>query len=255
MQYGICHLSVVPVMETAGTTSPMISQLLYGEHFKVLEKRKQWSKIRNAFDQSEGWTANNQFLIISETEYKKIDSSKTPKYSLDLISFVSQDSVTLIPIVLGSSLPDTSKLPHDFDGVRTTHNNPKDLLVHTALMYLNAPYQLGGRTPFGLDGSGFTQMVYKLCGHTLSRQPQEQSLQGDALSFIEESDPGDLAFFDNAEGEIFHVGIILKNNFIIHVNGKVRVDRLDHTGIFNTDLGRYTHNLRVIKKVIASSNG
>ncbi|MEM1260168.1 MAG: NlpC/P60 family protein, partial [Bacteroidota bacterium] len=73
---------------------------------------------------------------------------------------------------------------------------------------------------------------------------------GEALSFIEESEPGDLAFFDDAEGTINHVGIILKDNHIIHASGHVRIDRLDHTGIFNTDSRNYSHSLRVIKKVI-----
>ena len=53
-------------------------------------------------------------------------------------------------------------------------------------------------------------MVYKLCGHTLFRGAKEQAAQGEVLSFIEESEAGDLAFFDNEEGEIIHVGIILK---------------------------------------------
>jgi cell wall-associated NlpC family hydrolase len=77
----------------------------------------------------------------------------------------------------------------------------------------------------------------------------EQATQGDALSFIEESTPGDLAFFDNKEGAITHVGIIMENNHIIHAHGKVRIDRLDQTGIYNADLRTYSHKLRVIKSI------
>ena len=93
-------------------------------------------------------------------------------------------------------------------------------------------------------------MVYKINGHKLLRGAEEQSTQGEALSFIEESAPGDLAFFDNNEGQINHVGLIMQDNFIIHVHGKVRIDRLDHTGIFNTEQRKYTHKLRVIKKIV-----
>ncbi len=250
MQYGICHLSIVAVKSSADDTSPMISQLLYGEHFKVLEQRKLWSRIRNAFDGCEGWVSNNQISLIDETEYKKINTFETPKYSTDLVSYMTSDNSALIPIVLGSCIVKTPTLPHTFEGVYMEGKKEKSAIVGTALMYLNAPYLLGGKTPFGLDCSGFTQLVYKLCGYQLYRSALEQSGQGDALSFIEESEPGDLAFFDNAEGEIFHVGIIMKNNYIIHVHGKVRLDRLDHTGIFNTDTGNYTHNLRVIKKIV-----
>jgi cell wall-associated NlpC family hydrolase len=93
-------------------------------------------------------------------------------------------------------------------------------------------------------------MVYKLNGYQLSRDASQQAAQGDALSFIEESEPGDLAFFDNEEGAIIHVGIIMENNYIIHASGKVRVDRLDHLGIFNPETQKHTHKLRVIKKII-----
>ncbi len=93
-------------------------------------------------------------------------------------------------------------------------------------------------------------MVYRLNGYSLKRDASEQAAQGEPLSFIEESEPGDLAFFDNAEGDITHVGIIMKDHYIIHAHGKVRIDRLDHTGIFNYDKRTHTHKLRVIKKII-----
>ena len=126
----------------------------------------------------------------------------------------------------------------------------KQTIVKTAFLYLNAPYLWGGKTPFGIDCSGFTQMVYKLNGYKLFRDASQQATQGEALSFIEESEPGDLAFFDNAEGNITHVGIIMEDNYIIHAHGKVRIDRLDHSGIYNIDKNAHTHKLRVIKKII-----
>ena len=92
-------------------------------------------------------------------------------------------------------------------------------------------------------------MVYRMNGYALLRDASQQATQGEPLSFIEESEPGDLAFFDNNEGKIVHVGIILQDNYIIHAHGKVRMDRIDHSGIFNTDIKNYTHKLRVIKKI------
>ena len=123
-------------------------------------------------------------------------------------------------------------------------------MAQTAFMYLNAPYLWGGKSPFGIDCSGFTQMVYKLNGYSLLRDASQQATQGVPLSFIEESEAGDLAFFDNEEGKIIHVGLIMDDNYIIHASGKVRIDRLDHLGIYNAELNKHTHKLRVIKKII-----
>ncbi len=250
MLYGICSLSVVAIRSSAVTDSEMISQLLYGEHFKVLEQRKHWSRIRSAFDSLEGWVLNHQIFAISQDQYEVIDNSEGSKIASDLVAFVSSKNSGLIPIVMGSTIYDYSILDHNFEGTFVNHKRAKKELIDTALQYLNAPFLPGGRSPFGLDASGFTQLVYKINGYALKRTAVEQSAQGEALSFIEESEPGDLAFFDNQEGVIDHVGIIMKDNYIIHVHGNTRIDRLDHTGIFNTESRSYTHSLRVIKKVI-----
>lgn len=250
MHHGICNLSIVPIRILAEDTSEMVTQLLYGDHFKILEKRKYWSKIRDDFDGCEGWVRNNQFIPIDKQDSKKLKKIGDPKFSADLVSYVSDGNTALIPIVLGSAVKNSDFLGHKFEGAFADSNKGKSNLIITALHYLNAPYLWGGKTPFGIDGPGFTQMVYKINGHKLLRRAEEQSTQGEALSFIEESEPGDLAFFDNNEGQINHVGLIMQDNFIIHVHGKVRIDRLDHTGIFNTERRKYTHKLRVIKKIL-----
>lgn len=248
MQYGICSLSIVPVRTTTEEASEMFTQLLYGEHFKVLESRKHWSKIRASFDKSEGWILNRQLDFITKEEYTAIENGQK-HCAADLISYLEKENSMLTPILLGSSINRTEDQT-TFEGNLISDQQDKHHLIRTALLYLNAPELWGGKTPFGIDAPGFTQMVYKINGHNLLRSAAEQSSQGTPLSFVEESEPGDLAFFDNASGDIDHVGIIMENNYIIHVNGIVRIDRLDHTGIFNNNLRRYTHKLRVIKKMI-----
>lgn len=249
MQYGICNQSIVPVRLEPAHPSEMVNQLLFGEHFKILEERGKWSRIRIAFDSYEGWIDNRQFLKIDEELFLKLSNS-IPEYSADLIEHLidDQNQFTLIPI--GSLLNASSVLKQRYDGQVLSGSRDKSNVVETALMYLNAPFLWGGKTPFGIDCSGFTQMVYKLNGYSLLRDSNQQASQGEPLSFIEESEPGDLAFFDNAEGKITHVGIMMLDNYIIHVDGKVRIDRIDHSGIFNLDSRKHTHHLRVIKKII-----
>lgn len=248
MQYGIAFLGIVPLRAEPAHTSEMLSQLLYGETCKVLEERTKWSRIRTSFEGLEAWIDNKQISKINESQYQQL-YSEAPKLSADLVEFVSGEN-QLIPIPLGSTLNGIDLLDHQHSGNTITGILRKERLIETAFLYLNAPYLHGGRSPFGIDASGFTQMVYKLHGYKLIRHAAQQAQQGDSLSFIEESEPGDLAFFDSPEGIINHVGIIMNDNYIIHADGRVRLDRIDHSGIYNVELRRHTHQLRVIKKII-----
>jgi len=250
MQYGLCYLSVVALRSEASDTSELSSQVLYGDHFKVLEHRKSWSRIRLGFDNYEGWIDNKQFQFIDELEYKTLHKSD-PIMATDLVDFITNQKQHLHPILLGSTLNGLSLLNHTFEGTASCGLKDKTKLVETAILYLNTPYLWGGKTPFGIDCSGFVQMVYKLNGFKALRDASQQASQGDALSFIEESEPGDLAFFDNNEGEIIHVGIIMEDHHIIHAHGKVRIDLLDQSGIYNVDTKTHSHKLRVIKKIIS----
>lgn len=249
MRYGLCNLTIVPMRAEPTDKSELVSQVLYGEHFKVLEKRKLWSKVRLAFDKYEGWIDNKQYVVITEPFFKELDQS-VPQLSTNLVDFIAKDNGELQTIVIGSPLNAIGHLKHLFDGKLTPINVNKSKLIETAKIFLNTPYLWGGKTPFGIDCSGFTQLVYRLNGFKLKRDASQQAMQGEALSFIEESEAGDLAFFDNNEGEIIHVGLIMEDHYIIHAHGQVRIDRLDHTGIYNVDTKKHSHKLRVIKKII-----
>ena len=252
--FAICNLSIIPLRAEPNDRSEIVSQVLFGEHFEIFETQKQWAKIKLQFDGYEGWVDTKQYQTITDKNFKDLSKDAIILNS-DLVEYITNPFNILLPIPLGASL---SFLNHseinldnfEFEGLRTSGVKPKASLIATAYMYLNAPYLWGGKTPFGIDCSGLTQMVYKLNGYHLLRDASQQSTQGEALSFIEESEPGDLAFFDNEEGKITHVGIIMDDNYIIHASGKVRIDRLDHLGIYNAELNRHTHRLRVIKKII-----
>ena len=233
--------------------SEMVSQTLYGELFKVLEQRKKWSRIRSHHDHYEGWIDNKQYLQIIESDYKQLGEKKSIAYAKDPITTVTHEDNTLSTVLMGSQvssatfLKDTCSVSVEQAFAKA---KPKSNLIENALLFLNTPYLWGGRSCIGIDCSGFTQLIYRLNGYSLSRDASEQATHGEILSFIEESDPGDLAFFDNTEGLITHVGIIMKDNYIIHAHGTVRIDRLDQTGIFNLDTSTHTHKLRMIKKIL-----
>jgi hypothetical protein len=236
----------------------MVTQLLYGETVKIYEeKKKDWRRAKTAFDNYDCWIDIKQVTIITEEEFEAINSDFVSTELVDVVEMEGSKIVT--PISLGSTLPNLvnstltfAELDFSFEGgsINTSNLLHKDNLVGNAMMYLNAPYLWGGRSPFGIDCSGFTQVIYKLNGFKLPRDASQQAEIGDTLSFIEESESGDLAFFDNEEGNIIHVGIMLENNRIIHASGKVRIDKIDHQGIFNVDTNSYSHRLRLIKKIL-----
>ena len=249
MQYGLCHLSIIPLRATPNDSSEQTSQLLYGEFFKVVKRNRNWSLIRNTLDNYEGWLNNKQYQLIKKEQFEALE--KSPKvFAADLIDFVFQDTEILFPIPIGSLVSSAPALEHQYEGKTTQGSNNKNDLIDYALLFLNTPYQWGGKSPFGIDCSGFVQSVYRLYGIFLPRDAYQQAEMGEALGFIEESEAGDLVFFDNEEGKIVHVGILMENYHVIHAFGQVRIDRLDQTGIYNAEQNTHTHKLRVIKKMI-----
>ncbi len=254
MEFGICNLNSIPLRIDPSDASEMVSQVLFGEHLTVLETKKQWLYVKLAFDGYRGWIDSKQVIEITKDYFKELQSTNT-FFLKELVSLVAVKD-KLIPLTIGATLPNYSDNKFsindsvfEVDGEVETSKLSKKSITESAFMYLNAPYLWGGKTPFGIDCSGFTQMVYKMNGFKLFRDASQQAKQGEVLSFIEESEAGDLAFFDNNEGNITHVGIILPNNYIIHASGKVRLDRLDQSGIYNEETNRHTHKLRMIKRM------
>lgn len=213
-----------------------------GEEISVLESREKWSLIRCVNDGYEGWIDNKQFALFDAAE---IDLRLSAAVTCCILP--NRDVVWL---PAGSRIPSRSVLNH----TQPNWTGSRSDIAACAKQFLNAPYLWGGRTILGIDCSGFTQIVFALNDYTLPRDAYQQAEAGDNVAFIEESQAGDLAFFDNAEGRIVHVGIIISDEsdqrLIIHASGKVRIDVIDHQGIYNRDAGLYTHQLRIIKRIV-----
>jgi len=258
MYNGICLLSVVPCRKEASNTSEMVTQLLFGEHYTVKEQTETWVQIETAYDKYECWINIKQHTKIAEATFKLLEL-QNPVISSELIQNITNKETKIsFPIPIGSTLPGylnkeckIGNLAFDFEGKTTTTAVKKTSqeILNTAKLFLNAPYLWGGKTFMGIDCSGLTQVVYKLNGYKLPRDAWQQAELGHPLSFVEEAQAGDLAFFDNEEGKIVHVGILLSNTEIIHASGQVRIDKFDHYGIFHSENKKYSHMLRVIKRI------
>lgn len=235
MDKGICTVSVAAIRAEQSHQSEMTSQLLYGETVDILETNGKFIKVKMHFDDYEGWVDAQQLGKISD-EY--FDERKTEIVNNNFGSYNTSQGKILLSI--GSE-------------VNTENENTPVLnsesISETAKQLLNVPYLWSGRSFFGIDCSGFVQLIYKVHGISLPREAQQQSEIGEVLSFVEESKPGDLAFFENEEGQITHVGMMLEDHEIIHAFGKVRIDSVDSSGIFNKELKKHTHKLRFLRSI------
>ena len=260
MNYGISGLSIIPVRKEPSEQSEMVTQILYGEHFVVNEIMLGWANIKLAFDGCEGWVDMKMITPLAEKTYQKIDHAPYA-VTTDIFNIVPVNTEQTVMIVAGSTLPcwrptlkeftlQYDSFPHTGNVTYRKPANVRKLIIDQALKYYNAPYLWGGRSPFGIDCSGLAQVIYKMAGYVIPRDASQQVHCGRALSFVEETKPGDLAFFDDEEGKIIHVGIIWEKNKIIHASGQVRIDNVDQFGIFNVDTKRYTHQMRVMKRII-----
>ncbi|MDN5200462.1 NlpC/P60 family protein [Fulvivirgaceae bacterium BMA10] len=257
---GVCRLSIVPVRSQHSDKSELVTQLLFGDHYSILKKSKdnRWVKIRVHFDDYEGWISLKQHHQISNEYFDQINHSDY-KISTDLSSTILFKKHP-INILIGSILPiSTNELfkveEHlAFNGESKSLSQKRDFeyLKGVAKKFLNAPYLWGGKTPFGIDCSGFTQQVFKICGYKLKRDSGMQAEQGIAVENFDDQEPGDLAFFANDEMKVNHVGIILDEQKVIHASGFVRIDMIDKEGIFNEELNSYSHRLFSIRRILKS---
>lgn len=235
MNKGICTVSVAAIRAEESHQSEMTSQLLYGETVDILESKGKFIKVKMDFDDYEGWIDSQQISEISEEYFLE----RKTELVLNPIQMYNTSQGPIL-LSIGSEV-NSEKTESSFLNVET--------VSETAKQFLNVPYLWSGRSFFGIDCSGFVQLIYKVHGISLPREAQQQSEIGEVLSFVEESKPGDLAFFENEEGNITHVGMMLKDYQIIHASGKVRIDSLDSTGIFNKELNKHTHRLRFLRSV------
>jgi gamma-D-glutamyl-L-lysine dipeptidyl-peptidase len=256
MSKGIVNQSLVAVRRDPSESSEMINQLLFGEIFTVVENYNSWLRIIGVNDAYEGWLDSKLTSLISDELLLKHHNPKTANTLFSAKKTGSHYPIRLCP---GSSIYDHNN-GHFMAGSNTyqcleepitnINENIHEEVIRVAKLFINSPYLWGGRSPFGIDCSGLSQVVYKILGVNIPRDAGQQVKIGDTVDFINLVQPGDLAFFDNDEEIITHVGIIVENGKIIHSSGYVKIDNLDHQGIFNLETQKYSHKLRVVKRIL-----
>ncbi len=257
--YGLITHPLVPLRAYNSERSEMVSQLLFGEYVKILVKQEKWLYVENITDGYTGWADIRMINPVTDSTFLKSRHQKADRlqHPYNIIYNTKINQSKLLPG--GSIIYDLSGDEFSADGEIWSLIEPDSLAVgrfdvhrilETAIQYLNAPYLWGGKSVLGIDCSGLVQVVYGIGGYLLPRDASQQVLQGELVDFLSESMPGDLAFFGSEEGSITHVGILVDNASIIHASGWVKIENIDSQGIISSKTGEYTHQLRVIKRII-----
>lgn len=251
MQYGISTLAIIPLRAEASERSEMVSQVLFGETYQITEWQEKWVKVITTHDDYEGWMSRVQITPLNYEDYLNMRAGDVVLTTAPVTIANKQSDNSVLYLPAGSTLPlyenGSSWIETEVFGVNHRGEAATDLIA-TATSYLNTSYLWGGRTHFGIDCSGFTQTVFKQHGIHIKRDASQQAEQGSVVDFLPAAQAGDLAFFDNDEGRIVHVGIMLNHEQIIHASGRVKIDHIDGQGIYSEELKKHTHKLRIIRR-------
>ncbi len=254
MKFGYCHLPCIACRLEPSDKSEMVTQLVFGEPYEILEETVKWTLVKTYFDHYECWIDNKLVRDLSERDYDFLTKSQYSICDKPFLPVTNTETEEKFFISYGSILPNfgnqsfiIGNQKFEIDGEVGFHTKQE---LPALLKQLPAiPYLWGGKTLFGFDCSGLVQIMYRTCGIWLPRDAYQQADEGEDVDFVQVAEAGDLAFFSNAEGRINHVGICTGDGYIIHASGTVRKDKLDQEGIYNLETKRYTHQLRIIKRV------
>ena len=252
--------SVVPVRAEAREASEQNTQMLFAETCTVLEQKDRWSRVKLDADGQEGWVDAKMVTPMSAAEYKRHHAAlQTAAMVVFPMAYaVSENNGQTIPLTAGTQLAQYKEGRFEVLGVgfridpsmvcvQPLEMNQENLL-QVVRFFLNVPYLWGGKNAMGMDCSGFTQTIMGLFGKNLLRNASEQVQQGEMVDSLKEAKAGDLVFFDHEDGKISHVGIVIDPERVIHCSGRVKVEKLDETGIFNIEKGDYSQHLVVIRR-------
>jgi len=255
-KFGACVQACISIKQEASHKSEMISQLIFGELYEIIEKNAKWTLIKTDFDNYTGWIDSQQVYEISQNEFQRLKNTEsfftsTALSEIDLIGDKNKILISLGSVLYGQESFKIGEFEYKIADKTTLVKKIENIsqLTKIAKICTNSPYLWGGRNIMGFDCSGFVQVIFRLAGVHLLRDSSKQALQGLEIEELKNSKAFDLAFFGE-NNKIDHVGIIIENSEIIHSSGKVKIDIINEEGIFSKSQKTITHKLICIKRFL-----
>jgi gamma-D-glutamyl-L-lysine dipeptidyl-peptidase len=250
------HVVNVPVgnmYSNATDDSDVVSQAILGTNVVTLESRKDWTKIRTP-DGYAGWTSAAVLRPLRDSRPYAVSGSTVQVDSLFANLYRETDVTAHRPVV---TIPFESRLEVVSEGsgddarwikVRLPDQStawiqngdvvrePKLLTIAQSIAlakrFLGIPYLWGGRSSFGYDCSGFTQMLVRQRGINMPRDADLQAAWDGVIPIDRKKlQAGDLLFFGSSPANITHTGMFIGNGEFIHDtthdHPMVQISRLD----------------------------
>jgi len=243
------HVVVVPVANMYSKPTEkvdVVSQAIYGNNVRLIEARGEWSRIETA-DHYRGWTPSRHLRIVLAGNGYASAGSTVQVESLFANIYAEPDVTKHKPVLtipfevkleVVAETPKPKGSPESHEGwihVRLPGMtnawiqagdvalDPKPLSIpesiELAKRFLGLPYLWGGRSSFGYDCSGFTQMLVRARGLEMPRDADKQAAWSGVVR-VQRNDlqPGDLLFFGSSEKDINHTGMYIGDGQFIQAS-------------------------------------
>jgi gamma-D-glutamyl-L-lysine dipeptidyl-peptidase len=229
------------IYKVSSKYSEVISQILYGEKFKILLKNKDWIKIKTSFDNYIGYIKNEKYTIKHNPSHKVC--------SLRATIFSKLDKKTKNYLPFGSKISIINKNKNFIEFENNKWLKKKDLkkinhieknFIKVFKLFLKTKYVWGGKTYKGIDCSALLQLFYYYNNSFYPRDTKDQIRYSKKKQKTKVFKKGDIIFWKG------HVAICINSKELIHAYGpekKVLVTSITKT----IDKIKKTANLTVKK--------